>query len=67
MSNNDISNNGVHRTGFSDDEGYSACRDPIHEQCVPVRMKWTKVINVSAMECYYLSNPVNENDKPLRR
>ena len=33
---------------------------------VTARMKWTKAINVAVMECYYLSNPVDENDKPLR-
>ena len=29
-------------------------------------MKWTKAIYVAVMECYYLSNPEDENDKPLR-
>ena len=72
MSNNDISNNGVNGTGFCNDEGSSPGRDPMDEQLWPgrnhttVRMKWTKVINVAAMECYFLSNPVDENDKPVR-
>ena len=72
MSTNDISNNGVNGTGFSNDEGSSPGRDPMDEQRGPSRnhvtasMKWTKAINVAVMECYYLSNPVNESDKPLR-
>ena len=72
MSINYISNNGVNGTGFSDDEGSSPGRDPMDKQRGPgrnyvtARMKWTKAITVAVMECYYLSNPVDENDKQLR-
>ena len=66
MSINDISNNGVNGTGFSNDEGSSPSRDPMNEQRGPsrnhviARMKWTKAINVAVMEFYYLSNPVDK-------
>ena len=33
---------------------------------VTARMKWNKAINIAVMECYYLSNPMDENDKPVR-
>ena len=30
------------------------------------KKKWNKELNVTVMECYYLSNPVDENDRPIR-
>ena len=31
-----------------------------------IRHKWSKEVNVIIMECYYRSNPVNENGVPIR-
>ena len=34
---------------------------------VTVRKKWSKVVNIVVMECYYRSNPIDENGVPLKR
>ena len=70
MSTIDLSNNGVNGSGSRNDEGSS------HGRCLmaawpgrnpaTARMKWNKAINIAVMECYYLSNPMDENDKPVR-
>ena len=31
-----------------------------------VRKKWNKQVNIAAMECFYLSKPVDENGVPIR-
>ena len=34
---------------------------------VTARKKWSKVVNIVVMECYYRSNPIDENGVPLKR
>ena len=31
------------------------------------RQTWTKILNTAVMECYFLSSPVDEEGKPVRR
>ena len=72
MSTIDLSNNGVNGTGSRNDEGSSPGRCLMDEQGGPgrnpvtARMKWNKAINIAVMECYYLSNAMDENDKTVR-
>ena len=72
MSAIDLSNNGVNGTGSRNDEGSSPGRCLMEEQRGPgrnpvtARMKWNKAINIAVMECYYLSNPMDENNKPVK-
>ena len=33
---------------------------------VTARKKWSKEVNIVVMECYYRSNPINENGVPLK-
>ena len=30
------------------------------------RMKWSRDMNITVMECYYLSKPVDESGRPVR-
>ena len=30
------------------------------------RKKWSKEVNIVVMECYYKSNPIDENSVPLK-
>ncbi|XP_063599202.1 uncharacterized protein LOC134775604 [Penaeus indicus] len=65
-------NNGVNGAGSSDAEGTTPGRCPMGEQRGPgrhhatARTGWTKEKNIAVMECYFLSNPVDENGKPSR-
>ena len=31
------------------------------------RKKWSKEVNIVVMECYYRSNPIDDNGAPLKR
>ena len=69
MSTIDLSNNGVNGTGSRNDEDSSPGRclmDGPGRNPVTARMKWNKAINIAVMECYYLSNPMDENNKPVK-
>ena len=65
-------NNDVNGTGSHGAESASSGRCPTGEQRGPgrhpatARTGWTKEMNIAVMECYFLSNPVDENDKPIR-
>ena len=65
-------NNGVNGAGSNIAEGATPGRCPKGEQRGPgrnpvtARMKWNKAINIAVMECYYLSNPMDENNKAIR-
>ena len=37
-----------------------------HATAVITRMKWTKEVNVTVMECFYLSKPFTEEGKAIR-
>ena len=39
---------------------------PGRHQTTATKRKWTKELNVVVMECYFLSNPVDEDGKPIR-
>ncbi|XP_063592543.1 uncharacterized protein LOC134769733 [Penaeus indicus] len=60
-------NNGVNGAGSNDAEGTTPGRCPMGEQRGPgrhhatARTGWTKEMNIAVMECYFLSNPVDEN------
>ena len=53
-------------------EGSRSGRCPVAQQHRPGRhpttakRKWNKELNVAVMECYFLSNPINENGRPVR-
>ena len=72
MSTIDLSNNSVNGTGSRNDEGSSPGRCLMEEQRGPgrnpvtARMKWNMTINIAVMECYYFSNPMDENNKPAK-
>ena len=71
MKENNIEDNSVNDTG-GNAEGVSLGRCPVGEQRRPGRhqvsakVRWTKRMNIAVMECYYRSNPVDENGKSLR-
>jgi len=71
MSSSNIEHNGVNGTGTSC-EGATPGRCSPAQQRGPGRhqtttkKKWTKQLNKAVMECYYLSNPVDESGKPVR-
>ena len=71
MNLNEIRNNGENGAGLNN-EGFSHERDNVGQQALPncnqrtARIKWRKEVNVVIMECYYLSKPVEENDRPIR-
>ena len=71
MNSSKYTNNGVKGTGTLC-EGVSPGRCPPVQQRGPGRhhatakIKWNKELNTTVMECYYLSNPVDENDRPIR-
>ena len=72
MSINNIVNNGVSGTG-TNSEGPAPGRSPTdlqggpdRHQATAMRKKWTKKTNMVVMECYFQSNPVDENGIPLR-
>ena len=71
MSNHSISNNDVNGAGTSC-EGSSSGRCSPGEQRGPgrypttARMRWNKQVNKVAMECFYRSNPFNEEGRPIR-
>ena len=64
--------NDVNGAGSHGSEGASSGRCFMGEQCGPgrhpatARTGWTKEMNIAAMECYFLSNPVDEIGKPIR-
>ena len=64
--------NGVNDAGSHGAEGPLSVSNPIGEQrglcCHPAtaRTGWTKEMNIAVMEAYFLSNPVDENGKPIR-
>ena len=68
---NNIDNN-VIGAGSHNAKGASSSRYPKGEQrglcCYPAtaRTEWTKEMNIAVMECYFLSNSVDENGKPIR-
>ena len=54
-------------------EGASSGRCPVEQQRgsghhpdTAARVKWTKIVNVAVMECYYRSKPFDEEGKPVR-
>ena len=71
MSNHSISNNDVNGAGTSS-EGSSSGRCSSGEQRRPgrypttARMRWNKEVNKVVMECFYRSNPFNEEGRPIR-
>ena len=71
MSNHSISNNDVNGAGTSS-EGPSSGRCSSGEQRGPgrypttARMRWNKEVNKVVMECFYRSNPFNEEGRPIR-
>ena len=71
MYNSHYEDNGVNETGTTS-EGLSPGRCPTVRQGGPGRyqasakMKWNKELNVAVMECYFLSKPTHENEKPIR-
>ena len=71
MSNQNIENNGVNGSG-TEGEGASPGRCFSAQQREPgrhhatARMKWSKEISKVIMECFYRSNPFDENGKPIR-
>ena len=71
MSNHSISNNDVNGAGTSS-EGPSSGRCSSGEQRGPgrypttARMRWNKELNKVVMECFYRSNPFNEEGRPIR-
>lgn len=70
MENLSNTNNGVNGAGST--EGATSGRCPVGEQRGPgchhatARTGWTKEMNVAVMECYFLSEPVDESGKPIR-
>ena len=71
MSNHGISNDDVNGAGTSG-EGSSSGRCSSGEQRGPgrypttARMRWNKEVNKVVMECFYKSNPFNEEGRPIR-
>lgn len=71
MSNDSISNNDVNGAGTSR-EGSSSGRCSSGEQRGPgrypttARMRWNKEVNKVVMECFYRSNPFDEEGRPIR-
>ena len=65
-------NNDVNGAGSISAESSTSGRCPMGEQHGPshhlatARTGWSKEINIAVMECYYLSNPVDDNGKPVR-
>ena len=63
----------VNETGTTS-ESFSSGRCPVEQQRRPsrhitdeaTRRKWTKNVKVVIMECFYLSKPFSEDDKPQR-
>jgi len=53
-------------------EGPRSGRCPVVQQRRPgchlttAKRKWTKELNVKVMECYFLSNPLDKNGRPVR-
>ena len=71
MSNHSISNNDVNGAGTSS-EGSSSGRCSSGDLRGPgrypttARMRWNKEVNKVVMECFYRSNPFNEEGRPIR-
>ena len=71
MSTNDITNNDVSGAGTLC-EGPSSGRCPVGEQRGPgrhsttARVKWNKEVNKVVMECFYRSQPFDEEGRPIR-
>ena len=71
MNLNEIRNNDKNGAELNN-EGSSQGRDNVGQQALPncnqktARIKWRKEVNVVIIECYYLSKPVDENDRPIR-
>ena len=71
MNNSNNEDNGVNETGTAS-EGLSPGKCPTVRQGGPGRhqasakMKWIRELNLAVMECYFLSNPTDENGKPIR-
>ena len=71
MKENNIQDNSINDTG-GNAEGVSLGRCPVGKKHrsgrhdVSVKVRWTKRMNIAVMECYYSSNPVDENGKSLR-
>ena len=65
-------NNDVNGAGSISAESATSGRCPMGEQRGPgrhpatARTGWSKEMNIAVMECYYLSNPVDDNGKPVR-
>ena len=72
MEDMDIIENDVNGAGSHSVECASSGRCPIGEQRGPgrhqstARTGWTKEMNIAVMDYYFLSNPVDENGKPIR-
>ena len=53
-------------------EGLSSSRCPVDEQHRPdrhhatARKSWNREVNVAVLKCVFLSNPMDEEGKPLR-
>ena len=65
-------NNDVNGARSISAESATSGRCPMGEQRGPgrhpatARKGWSKEMNIAVMECYYLSNPVYDNGKPVR-
>ena len=65
-------NNDVNGAGSISAESATFGRCPMGEQRVSdrhpatARTGWSKEMNTAVMECYYISNPVDDNGKPVR-
>ena len=73
MTDYDSSMNGVNGSGTGETgEAASPGRCPTVGQGGPSRhpatsrMKWSRDMNIAVMECYYLSQPVDESGRPVR-
>ena len=71
MSNNGLLINGINKSGASD-EAFSPGRCStgqqrrLGSQPATDRLKWSRDLNKVVMKCHLKSNPVNENDTPIR-
>ena len=71
MNINEITDNDVNGAGTSC-EGPTSGRCPVGEQRGPgrhpitARKKWSKEVNIVVMECYFRSNPIDDNGIPIK-
>ena len=73
MIDDDSSMNGVNGSGTGETGGAASpdrCptvwQDGSGHHPATARMKWSRDMNIAVKECYYLSKPVDESDRPVR-